>query len=485
MGLGLADGFLAGFRTMDDFQRGQKADARAEKEMGLRDAMWNNTLDRQKVSDDRYKSETDYAHGRDGVADTRYTEEKKFRENQANISNGIAQKHLGLAQAQNNRADAAFKLQQDAANRQLWLSDNMPTIQVALSKYQNAQPLSDQEKAVLNSPYASRFNPAKVFGDPDFHASAKTAIKHIAGIAQNPEAPTWDAPTLANKINTPEMTKAMGLILKPQLDAGIGTKTPLGTVKAYNNPRFLPTGRGTFVLEADVDYVDDKGNHTTSAAPVTDGRGGDGKAVVKEFTPQQLINHIGEAAKGSNEWQINKDQWNTWAQANGLQEGADWKGYRSAVVKIGADTQKNISAIQRDTMTDDAAKSAAIKAEREAADAQVLGLQDVYSLPKDKSDSNSQEGGADLTKQVSNWVGGDSGKQGFLGKLISKQGETAVQALITNGQLDAAYQDWQKKSANAAQEQKASELLGQIRKERSGAGVTNPAIAQWGVASIK
>ena len=47
MGLGLADGFLAGFRTMDDFQRGQKADARAEKEIGLRDAMWNNTLDRQ------------------------------------------------------------------------------------------------------------------------------------------------------------------------------------------------------------------------------------------------------------------------------------------------------------------------------------------------------------------------------------------------------------------------------------------------------
>ena len=33
---GLADGFLAGFQTMDNYYRGQKADARAEKELGLR-----------------------------------------------------------------------------------------------------------------------------------------------------------------------------------------------------------------------------------------------------------------------------------------------------------------------------------------------------------------------------------------------------------------------------------------------------------------
>ena len=483
MGLGLADGFLAGFRTMDDFQRGQKADARAEKEMGLRDAMWNNTLDRQKVSDDRYKSETDYAHGRDSLADVRYTSEQKFKEKQANISNGIAQAHLSLAQAQNNRADAAFKLQQDAANRQLWLSDNMPTIQVVLSKYKNAQPLNDHEKAVMNSKYASRFNPAKVFGDPDFHASAQTAIKHIAGIAQNPEAPTWDAPTLANKINTPEMTKAMGLILKPQLDAGIGTKTPLGTVKAYNNPRFLPTGRGTFVLEADVDYVDDKGNHTTSAAPVTDGRGGDGKAVVKEFTPQQLINHIGEAAKGSNEWQINKDQWNAWSQANGTQEGPNWKGYQTAVSKINAEAQTNISAIMRD-MDPGKARNDAIQAERDAAATQAGDMTAIYNIPS--GNQNGEEtGDAELMKQVSSWAGNDEVKKGFLKAIFDNQRAPAVQALFKNNQVDAAFQNWQQKNRNAAEEQKASELLDQIRKERSGAGVTNPAIAQWGVASIK
>ena len=101
MGLGLADGFLAGFRTMDDFQRGQKADARAEKEMGLRDAMWNNTLDRQKVSDDRYKSETDYAHGRDSVADTRYTTEQKFREKKRDFGATNPKQGKGAPKPQN------------------------------------------------------------------------------------------------------------------------------------------------------------------------------------------------------------------------------------------------------------------------------------------------------------------------------------------------------------------------------------------------
>lgn len=483
MGLGLADGFLAGFRTMDDFQRGQKADAMAEKEMGLRDAAWKNTLDRQKISDDRYGTETTYAHGRDSLADVRYTSEQKFKEKQANISNGIAQAHLSLSREQNNRNAEAFKLERQAAESKLYLEEKMPIIQVALSKYQNAQPLNDQEKEVLNSPYAARYNPMKVFGDPDFHASAQTAIKHIAGIAQNPEAPTWDATTLANKINTPEMTKAMGLILKPQLDAGIGTKTPLGTVKAYNNPRFLPTGRGTFVLEADVDYVDDKGNHTTSAAPVTDGRGGDGKAVVKEFTPQQLINHIGEAAKGSNEWQINKDQWNAWSQANGTQEGPNWKGYQTAVSKINAEAQTNISAIMRD-MEPGKARNDAIQAERDAAATQAGDMTAIYNIPSGNQNGEAT-GDAELMKQVSSWAGNDEVKKGFLKAIFDNQRAPAVQALFKNNQVDASFLAWQQKNRNAAEEQKASELLGQIKKERSGAGVTNPATAQWGLASIK
>ena len=39
---GLAEGFLAGFNTMDRYQRGQKEDERMDKAMSLRDAMWQN-----------------------------------------------------------------------------------------------------------------------------------------------------------------------------------------------------------------------------------------------------------------------------------------------------------------------------------------------------------------------------------------------------------------------------------------------------------
>ena len=54
---GLAEGFLAGFNTMDRYQRGQKEDERMDKAMGLRDAMWQNEQERQKVADERYQSE--------------------------------------------------------------------------------------------------------------------------------------------------------------------------------------------------------------------------------------------------------------------------------------------------------------------------------------------------------------------------------------------------------------------------------------------
>ena len=61
---GLAEGFLAGFNTMDRYQRGQKEDERMDKAMSLRDAMWQNEQERQKKADAQYEDETKYNRGR-------------------------------------------------------------------------------------------------------------------------------------------------------------------------------------------------------------------------------------------------------------------------------------------------------------------------------------------------------------------------------------------------------------------------------------
>ena len=161
---GLADGFLAGFQTMDGYYRGQKADARADKQMGLQEAAWQNQLERQKVSDSRYEDQTNYARGRDKIGDERYADETKYNRSQQSLQNRRADAHLGLAQAANRRSDEAWNLQQEKYKRDQWQEENMPAIRVALDKLQTGEQLSDADNQVLNNPYASKYNPFKVFG---------------------------------------------------------------------------------------------------------------------------------------------------------------------------------------------------------------------------------------------------------------------------------------------------------------------------------
>ena len=87
---GLAEGFLAGFNTMDRYQRGQKEDERMDKAMSLRDAMWQNEQERQKVADERYQSELAYREGRDKLADDRYDKQFALNELQMKASEARA-----------------------------------------------------------------------------------------------------------------------------------------------------------------------------------------------------------------------------------------------------------------------------------------------------------------------------------------------------------------------------------------------------------
>ncbi|MGL5282228.1 MAG: hypothetical protein ACRC8W_10895, partial [Plesiomonas shigelloides] len=56
---------------MDQHERGKKADERMEKDMSLRDAMWQNTQKQQELANTRYEDEKAYSRGRDAVNDER------------------------------------------------------------------------------------------------------------------------------------------------------------------------------------------------------------------------------------------------------------------------------------------------------------------------------------------------------------------------------------------------------------------------------
>lgn len=460
---GLAGGFLAGFRTMDDYYRGQKADARADKQMGLQEAAWQNQLERQKVSDARYEDQLGYSRDRDKVSDERYADETKYNRGQQSLQNRRADAQLGLAQAANRRSEEAWNLQQEKYKRDQWQEENMPAIRVALDKLQSGEQLSDTDNQLLNNPYASRYNPFKVFGSQDFHSSIETIMGKASALAKNPDAMVWDRCKLRSEINTPDVRSALGTVLRPHLDQGIGTQSQFGTVKAYGEPELIPTDRGTFVIQAPVTYVDDNGNETTKDAPITEGRSADGKAKVMEYTPQQLVNYFGQGAQVSSSIRRNPEQWDTWSQSAGLSEPPDWKGYRQAVVKVQADAQKNIGAIQRDGMMPQEEKQQAIAAERQAATEQVAGLRDVYGLKQLDGREDPQ------SDPLARWAGQDPARNSFLSKLKASNGGDAVKALVANQQLEPAYQAWQKQGQAVKQEAHAQGLIDFITGGQQGA----------------
>ena len=126
---GLAEGFLAGFNTMDRYQRGQKEDERMDKAMGLRDAMWQNEQERQKVADERYQSELAYREGRDKLADAKYDKQFALTERQMKASEARAGAAERRAAAQEARQQQEYEWQKTLRDKQLFQQENLPIIQ--------------------------------------------------------------------------------------------------------------------------------------------------------------------------------------------------------------------------------------------------------------------------------------------------------------------------------------------------------------------
>ena len=416
---GLSAGLLAGFSTMNDYYRGERADERADKEMGLRDAQWQNTLDRQKVADQRYTDETEYRKGRDSLSDARYDDETKYNREQQVIVNkradaqlGLQQAQFGLQQKQDQRLQKMHDLEVSAKEKADWLTDYTPAIKVIVSKRQaNTDAgrqidygLSPTELKIINNKYATRFDQTKVL-TPEFTNASRTALNKVREIVGNPDAQNWNPQQLYETINTPEMTKSLGVMFKNDLEDGIGQRTADGSVvSGYASPRIVPTGNGMFAVEADVTYEGPDGKKFTKPAPITVGRGAGGDAEVKQFSANDLIRYFGNAAKASTE--ANSQQFKDWSVAAGLTEGADNKGYRQAVVKQMADSNKNIDRINSDTMMSEQEKSAAVQRERQSLQQQINGMAEVFGVKQGKS----------APANASAWAEGDPVKEEWLMK---------------------------------------------------------------------
>jgi hypothetical protein len=299
--------------------------------------------------------------------------------------------------------------------------------------------ITPEQDALLNHEYAAGRNPYRVFGDPQWHRSSDTVYQGMKAIINNPDAKVWDMGKMHDAINTPELKKSLTYMVRGNLEKGIGTMTPDGVVKSYGEVEVVPTGRGTFYMQAPVTYVNPKtGESIVKDAPITEGRTGDPSDPIKEFTPQQFINHFGKAYQVSQQIQKNPEQWDNYLVQTGMKPPVDHKGFRSAVSKINADTAKAISQIRRSDMTEQD-KQVAIKEERVAAETQISDTKEIFDMGGKKADAPGAgaDTGSRLPEQVNGWVGGDKRKQSFIDSAVSRGFDFST---YTPEQLENEYQ---------------------------------------------
>ncbi|WP_270682406.1 hypothetical protein [Aeromonas sp. QDB51] len=443
---GLAEGFLAGFNTMDRYQRGQKEDERMERSMGLRDAMWQNEQERQKKDDARYEDETKYNRGRHKVDDDRWNLEYAGRQKQLELDNKRANAMLSLNVEQNKRAQESHALAVAKNNRDQWWLDNEVPFNMATAALGRGEQITPEQDALLNHEYAAGRNPYRVFGDPQWHRSSDTVYQGMKAIINNPDAKVWDMGKMREAINTPEMTQALTYMVKGNLEKGIGTVTPTGVIKSYGEVEVVPTGRGTFFLQAPVTYINPKtGEETIKDAPITEGRTGDPGDPVKELTPQRLIQYFGKARQVSQQIQQNPEQWENFLVQTGVNPPADYKGLKAALADLHKQEAKALA---------DGGDPATVKA---AFDEARESLPSVYGV------NNGGVPGADIGERNSpsvatRWAGQDSFRVGVLDE--ARRNGIPVDSATDPARLDALLAAYNKSKRASATAERVREIEG-------------------------
>ncbi|MDX7860210.1 hypothetical protein SJR95_09170, partial [Aeromonas caviae] len=125
---GLAEGFLAGFNTMDRYQRGQKEDARQERELGLRDAMVKQNKENSDRDFSLRKATFDNSVEQQKTAKEQWGQEFDLKKKEAGSLRAYRNANLVLAQAAEGRAKQENDwLVSERVNQKL-LEDSLPLI---------------------------------------------------------------------------------------------------------------------------------------------------------------------------------------------------------------------------------------------------------------------------------------------------------------------------------------------------------------------
>ncbi|MFM4963161.1 hypothetical protein ACEUBT_05315 [Aeromonas bivalvium] len=445
---GLAEGFLAGFNTMDRYQRGQKEDERMDKAMSLRDAMWQNEQDRQKVADERYQNEREYSEGRDKLADARYDREFALTERQVKSSEARAGAAERRATAQEARQQQEYEWQKTQRDKQLFQQENLPIIQSGWQAVAEGKDPGEKFWGVVRDPRAGSFNPERYL-QQDYAEAGKTFVTYAGNLVRQAQDGKLDPTTPEGHaaVNNPDFIKAAGTLYQDEVSKGVGDIDPESgktiTGKQLNNIMITPDGRGV-VLGVEVTYDDG----SKAIRPVTNNRTSAPDDHPKVIPINDFLKPAYQRAALSKHMVGNAEQLRV---SLGLSAGPDQAGYKKAVTELEKQHGQNRARISASNAEDKDLQQEALDAQLEQSKA---ALADTYGMTS-KADAPRQEA------PIKEWTGGDPERLQFV-KEANQHGK--LSGLLDNPtRMNTAFEMWRQQAAKQRQAEQAAVTANRLR----------------------
>ncbi|AKJ34225.1 hypothetical protein U876_09125 [Aeromonas hydrophila NJ-35] len=444
----MAEGFLAGFNTMDRYQRGQKEDERQERELGLRDAM----VKQNKEDSDRNFSlrQASFEHDRERTktANEQWQQEFGLRQKEADGMQAYRNANLGLAQAAEGRARQEYEWQVKDREKQEYQRENLPIIQSGWQAVAEGKDPGEKFWGVVRDPRAGSFNPERYL-QQDYADAGKTFVTYAGNLVRQAQEGKLDPTTPEGHaaVNNPQFIKAAGTLYQDEVSKGVGDIDPESgktiTGKQLNNIMITPDGRGV-VLGVEVTYDDG----SKAVRPVTNNRTAAPDDHPKVIPINVFLKPAYQRAALAKHMIGNADQLRT---SLGLTAGPDQVGYKKAVTELEKQHGQNRARISASNAEDKDLQLDALDAQLEQSKA---ALADTYGLTS-KTDEPKQEA------PIKAWTGGDPERLQFI-KEANQHGK--LNGLLDNPtRMNTAFELWRQQAAGQKKAEQATVTANRLR----------------------
>lgn len=445
---GLAEGFLAGFNTMDSYQRGQKEDARQERELGLRDAMVKQNKENSDRDFSLRKATFDNSVEQQKTAKEQWGQEFDLKKKEAGSLRDYRNANLVLAQAAEGRAKQENDWQVKDREKQAYQQDNLPIIQSGWQAVAEGKDPGQQFWNVVRDPRAGSFNPERYL-QQDYAEAGKTFVTYAGNLVRQAQEGKLDPTTPEGHaaVNNPDFIKAAGTLYQDEVSKGVGDIDPESgktiTGKQLNNIMITPDGRGV-VLGVEVTYDDG----SKAVRPVTNNRTSAPDDHPKVIPINDFLKPAYQRADLAKHMIGNADQLRA---SLGLTAGPDQAGYKKAVADLEKQHGQNRARISSSNAEDKDLQLDALDAQLEQSKA---ALADTYGLTT-KTDEPKQEA------PLKAWTGGDPERLQFV-KEANQHGK--LSGLLDNPtRMNTAFEMWRQQAAKQRQAEQAAVTANRLR----------------------